>query len=54
MKTCCLCDRPANVKRTNRDDWGRAHDIFLCDHHAAQFDKEDAHATKPVPTTGVR
>lgn len=33
MRICEYCSRPANKKLARRDDWGRVHDVFVCDDH---------------------
>ena len=33
MRTCQYCERPANKRITTRDDYGRVHDIYVCDTH---------------------
>jgi len=33
MRICQYCSRPANTKVTRRDEWGRIHDVFVCDDH---------------------
>ena len=33
MQTCAKCSRPANTKTVERDDYGRVHDVFVCDDH---------------------
>lgn len=31
MMQCRYCSRPANKKLTERDEWGRVRDIYICD-----------------------
>lgn len=40
MRTCQLCERPANTSLNVRDDWGRVHTIFVCDEHEKPPKKE--------------
>lgn len=33
MVYCAKCERPANQRVNQVDEWGRVHTVLLCDHH---------------------
>lgn len=44
MRLCQYCSRPANKKVVRRDDYGRVHDVFVCEKHEKEAQKEKPNA----------